>query len=113
MGTFYYNSKMEYKELGNTGMKVSVVGFGASPLGGVFGDVNEEEAIKTVKRALELGINFIDVSPYYGITKAETVLGKALKGIPRDSYYLATKVGRYGGDEFDFSADRVIKSVDE
>jgi aryl-alcohol dehydrogenase-like predicted oxidoreductase len=62
---------------------------------------------------LDLGINFIDVSPYYGLTKAETVLGKALKGIPRDRYYLATKVGRYGGNQFDFSAERVAASVDE
>ena len=50
------------------------------------------------------------MSPYYGLTVAETVLGKALKGIPRDSYVLATKVGRYGDDEFDFSAERVVAS---
>ena len=48
--------------------------------------------------AVDNGINFIDVSPYYGHYKAETVLGKALKEIPRDKYYLSTKVGRYGKD---------------
>jgi aryl-alcohol dehydrogenase-like predicted oxidoreductase len=75
--------------------------------------VDESVAIRTVHTALELGINFIDVSPFYGYTKAEEVLGKALKGIPRDRYYLATKVGRYGDAEFDFSAERSAASVDE
>jgi L-galactose dehydrogenase len=104
---------MEYRQLGKTGLKVSVLSYGASSLGGVFHEIDEAQGIKTVHAALDLGINFIDVSPYYGLTKAETVLGKALKGIPRDRYYLATKVGRYGGDQFDFSAERVTASVDE
>jgi L-galactose dehydrogenase len=82
-------------------------------LGGVFHEIDEAQGIKTVHAALDLGLNFIDVSPYYGLTRAETVLGKALKGIARDRYYLATKVGRYGGDQFDFSAERVTASVDE
>jgi L-galactose dehydrogenase len=104
---------MEYRVLGNTGLKVSVLGFGASPLGGVFGEVDEQEGIRAVHTAVDLGVNFIDVAPYYGITLAETVLGKALKEIPRDKYYLSTKVGRYGTEDFDFSAARVIASVDE
>jgi aryl-alcohol dehydrogenase-like predicted oxidoreductase len=104
---------MDYHQLGQTGLKVSVLSYGASSLGGVFHEIDEDEGIKTVHAALDLGINFIDVSPYYGLTKAETVLGKALKGIPRDRYYLATKVGRYGRDQFDFSAERVAASVDE
>ncbi len=104
---------MQYRLLGKTGLKISALGFGASPLGGVFGAIDESEGIRAVHSAIDLGINFIDVSPYYGLTKAETVLGKALKQLPRDAYYLATKVGRYGQDEFDFSAQRVIASVDE
>jgi len=104
---------MEYRTLGKTGLKVSVLSYGASSLGSVFRQIDEAEGIRTVHEALDLGINYIDVAPYYGITRAETVLGKALKGIPRDRYYLATKVGRYGDDEFDFSAKRVIASVDE
>ncbi len=104
---------MEYRDLGKTGLKVSALGFGASPLGGVFGDIDEAKGIRTVHAAIDLGINFFDVSPYYGLTWAETVLGKALKEIPRDRYYVATKVGRYGADEFDFSARRVAVSVDE
>jgi aryl-alcohol dehydrogenase-like predicted oxidoreductase len=105
---------VEYRVLGKTGLKVSALGFGASSLGGgVFRPVEEPEAIRAVHTALDLGINIIDVSPFYGYTRAETVLGKALKGIPRDRYYLATKVGRYGDDEFDFSAKRVTASIDE
>ena len=104
---------MEYRTLGKTGLKVSALSFGASSLGGVFKPVDESVAIRTVHTALESGINFIDVSPFYGYTKAETVLGKALKGIPRDRYFLATKVGRYGDAEFDFSAKRSAASIDE
>ena len=104
---------MEYRPLGNTGLKVSVLGYGASPLGSVFRKINETDGIRTVHTALDLGINFIDVSPYYGLTKAEEVLGKALKTIPRDKFILATKVGRYGENQFDFSRKRVLSSVDE
>jgi len=104
---------MQYRILGKTGLKVSVLSYGASPLGSVFRDVDDAAGIKTVHTAIDLGINYIDCSPFYGNTKAETVLGKALKTVPRDDYYLATKVGRYGEDEFDFSAERVTRSVDE
>ncbi|GIV79647.1 MAG: oxidoreductase [Litorilinea sp.] len=104
---------MEYRILGKTGLRVSVLSYGASPLGSVFREVDEAEGIRAVHTALDLGINFIDVSPYYGLTRAETVLGKALRGIPRTQYVLATKVGRYGDQEFDFSAARVTASVEE
>jgi L-galactose dehydrogenase len=104
---------MHHRQLGKTGLAVSVLSFGASSLGGVFGDIDEEEGIRAVRAALDLGINFIDVSPYYGATRAETVLGRALRGIPRERYILATKVGQYGEGEFDFSAERVTRSLDE
>ncbi|HYK90581.1 MAG TPA: aldo/keto reductase [Acidobacteriota bacterium] len=104
---------MEYRTLGKTGFAVSKLSFGASSLGGVFREVDEAEGIRTVRVALDLGINFIDVSPYYGLTRAETVLGRALRGVRRDKYCLATKVGRYGVDVFDFSARRVTASIDE
>jgi len=104
---------MEYRILGKTGLSVSALSFGASTLGGVYGAIDETDAIRTVYTAIDLGINFIDTSPYYGVTKAETVLGKALKGIPRSAYILSTKVGRYDVDRFDFSVARVIASVEE
>lgn len=107
---------MRYTELGKTGMKVSHLCFGASSLGSVFRTTNEEESCKAVEAAIDGGINFIDVSPYYGHYKAETVLGKALKRIPRDKYYLSTKVGRYGKDgvnTWDYSGKRATESVYE
>ena len=105
---------MEYNELGLTGMKLSRLSFGASSLGGVFRTIKEDEAIQSVYTAVDNGINFIDVSPYYGHLKAETVLGKALKNIPRDKYYLSTKVGRYGKDgvnTWNYSAARAREVV--
>jgi len=104
---------MEYRTLGSTGLRVSALGYGASPLGGVFGAIDAAEGVRAVRTALDLGVNFIDVSPFYGATGAETVLGRALRGVDRSSYLLATKVGRYGEAEFDFSARRVVRSVDE
>ena len=107
---------MEYRELGQTGLKLSNLSFGASSLGSVFHETKEEESIKGVETALEGGLNFIDVSPYYGHYKAETVLGKALKRLPRDKFYLSTKVGRYGKDgknTWDYSAKRATESVYE
>lgn len=107
---------MEYRKLGKTGLEISNLSFGASSLGSVFHATKEESSIQAVETAVEGGINFIDVSPYYGHYKAETVLGKALQRIPRDKYYLSTKVGRYGKDgvnTWDYSAKRATESVYE
>ncbi|MDE6654968.1 MAG: aldo/keto reductase, partial [Muribaculaceae bacterium] len=107
---------MDYREIGKTGMKVSSLGFGASSLGGVFHSLKEEKGIEAVHTAVDAGINFIDVSPYYGHYKAETVLGKALRQIDRSRYYLSTKVGRYGKDgvnTWDYSGRRAKESVYE
>jgi L-galactose dehydrogenase len=103
------------RELGATGLRVTSIGYGCSPLGNLYGTVKEEEAIASVHEAARLGVNYFDVSPYYGDTLAETVLGKALKTmpIPRESFVVSTKCGRYGHNGFDFSAERVTRSVDE
>ncbi|KAL7206188.1 hypothetical protein ACSBR2_018991 [Camellia fascicularis] len=107
-------ANLELRSLGNTGLKLSSVGFGASPLGNVFGPVSEDDAFASVRDAFRLGINFFDTSPYYGGTVSEKVLGKALKamGVPRNEYIVSTKCGRYV-DGFDFSAERVTRSIDE
>lgn len=97
-------------------MKISHLAFGASSLGSVFHETKEAESIEAVVTAVEGGINFIDVSPYYGHYKAETVLGKALKYVPREKYFLSTKVGRYGKDgvnTWDYSGQRATESVYE
>jgi aryl-alcohol dehydrogenase-like predicted oxidoreductase len=107
---------MKYREIGKTGLKVSSLSFGASSLGGVFHSLREEDGIKAVHTAVDNGINFIDVSPYYGHEKAEIVLGKALKEIDRTKYYLSTKVGRYGKNGvnyWDYSKKKTVESVYE
>ena len=107
---------MIYNKIGDTGMCVSNLGFGASSLGGVFHGIREEQAMEAVHTALDGGINFIDVSPYYGYLKAENLLGKVLKEIKRERFVLSTKVGRYGKDEmnvWDYSGRRAKESVYE
>ena len=104
---------MRYRALGRTGVEVSILGLGGSPLGGVFGEVDTVECVRTVHAALDAGINYFDVAPFYGITRAESMLGRCLAGVPREKFVLSTKVGRYGEADFDFSAARVTRSVDE
>ena len=94
------------RRLGNTDLRVSILGFGASPLGNVFGVANPAEGVRAVHHAINEGINLFDVSPYYGLTLAEQRLGQALQG-RRAEVVLSTKCGRYGVDEFDFSPRRI------
>lgn len=103
---------MRYRRLGKTELNVSVIGFGASPLGNVFDDCDPAEGIRSVHCAIDLGINFFDVAPFYGLTLAETRLGEALIG-KRNNILLATKCGRYGLRDFDFSYQRILDSADE
>jgi L-galactose dehydrogenase len=103
---------MQFRPLGRTGLQLSALSFGASSLGQEFRPVDLTEALRSVHEALELGMNFIDTSPYYGRGLSECLLGIALRGIPRDRYYLGTKLGRYAPAQFDFSARRVIESVE-
>lgn len=118
--------------VGNTGLEITRLGMGTAPLGGLFDDVPEARALDAVKRALALGINFFDTAPLYGFGKSESYLGKALAGVSRSSYILATKAGRLlipvdpaERDQhefknplsykpvFDFSYDGVMRSVEE
>ena len=105
---------MEYRELGKTGLDVSVLSFGASSLGAVFHEITIDECIETVHQALDGGINFIDVAPAYGGTLAELNLGRALRGVRRECYILATKIGSYSearGD-YDYSRAATERSVE-
>jgi aryl-alcohol dehydrogenase-like predicted oxidoreductase len=103
---------MEQRQLGKTNLKLPVLSFGASSLGAEFRQVDLNEALRSVRVALDLGMNFIDTSPFYGRGMSEVLLGIALKGVPRDSYTLGTKLGRYDVAHFDFSARRVAESID-
>ena len=104
---------MKIVSLGNTGIQVPVLAMGAASLGSIYHPVSQQQANETVSATLENGVNYFDVAPYYGLTKAETALGKALQGIPRHQYTLATKVGRYGDSLWDFSREATLRSIDE
>ncbi len=103
---------MQKRPLGKTGLEMSSLSFGASSLGQEFRSVDLNEALASVRAALDVGMNFIDTSPFYGRGMSEVLLGVALRGVPRDSYLLGTKLGRYDLAHFDFSARRVVESVD-
>ena len=103
---------MQTRRLGQTDLHLPVLSFGASSLGAEFRSVTLDEALGSVRVALDCGLNLIDASPFYGRGMSEVLLGIALQGVPRDSYLLCTKLGRYDLAHFDFSARRVAESID-
>jgi len=103
---------MQTRRLGQTDLHLPILSFGASSLGAEFRSVTLDEALASVRVALDCGLTLIDTSPFYGRGMSEVLLGIALKGVPRDSYTLCTKLGRYDLTHFDFSAKRVAESVD-
>src|SRR6185436_13300400 len=103
---------MQTRPLGKTGLQVPILSFGASSLGQEFRQVSLDEALRSVRVALDHGLNFIDTSPFYGRGMSEVLLGLALRDVPRERYLLGTKLGRYDANHFDFSARRVVESID-
>jgi aryl-alcohol dehydrogenase-like predicted oxidoreductase len=103
---------MQRRILGKTGLSLPILSFGASSLGQEFRAVSLSEAVESVHAALDCGLNFVDTSPFYGRGMSEVLLGIALRGVPRDSFTLCTKLGRYDLAHFDFSARRVAESID-
>ena len=103
---------METRPLADTGLDLSVLSFGASSIGAEFRRIDVAEALRCVKVALDRGMNYIDTAAYYGRGMSEVMLGQVLPEIPRDSYTLSTKLGRYAPQHFDFSARRVAESID-
>jgi len=115
----------------------SKLGFGAAPLGNMFRDIPEDEALATVEAAWNDGIRYFDNAPFYGAGLAEIRMGEALKGKPRDAYVISTKVGRVVLDELedgprdngekgsvfahgrankvinDYSADATLRSIED
>ncbi|HEV2247659.1 MAG TPA: aldo/keto reductase [Terriglobia bacterium] len=119
-------------QIGKTRLRVTRLGLGGAPLGGLFEDVRGVAAVATIRRALEMGINFFDTAPLYGHGKSEKWMGQGLAGIPSGSRVLGTKVGRVlepvepgtlEKDEFDnpapfrpvfdFSYEGVMRSFNE
>jgi L-galactose dehydrogenase len=103
---------MRYRRLGKTNLNVSVLSFGSSPFGNVYGNTTMEQIQRAVDLAVDHGVNLFDSSPYYGLTLAEERLGKALEG-KRNKVVLATKCGRYDVTKFDFSRSSVRRSVED
>lgn len=99
--------------LGADGPDVSALALGGASLGGVYDEVSQAQANAVVAAALETGVNLIDVAPYYGATRAEAVLGVALRGVAREDFVLMTKVGRRGDKSWDFTREAVLRSLDE
>lgn len=100
------------RKLGQTDLQLPILSFGASSLGQEFRNVTLDEVFASIRTALELGMNLIDTSPFYGRGMSEVLLGVALRDVPRDQYTICSKLGRYDIDHFDFSAKRVAESVD-
>ncbi len=103
---------MQTRRLGKTDLHLPLLSFGASSLGQEFRNVTLDAALQSVRVALDCGLNFIDTSPFYGRGMSEVLLGLALRDVPRESYLLCTKLGRYDLAHFDFSARRVAESID-
>ena len=122
---------LEKATLGSSGLRVTRLGLGCASIGGLYGDIPDDQAVSVVHRALSLGLNLLDTAPLYGAGKSEIRLGQALVGVPRDSYVLASKVGRVlvpteqdqqvGAFKdpapyqpvFDFSYDGVMRSFED
>jgi D-threo-aldose 1-dehydrogenase len=120
------------RRLGRSKIEVTRLGFGTAPLSGFRGAIPEDEAIGCAVVSYDAGVNLFDTSPYYGFGRAELRLGAALRDMPRSSYVLSTKVGRYmrpirqgevieglrpGGlpfvQTFDYSYDGTMRSIEQ
>nr|XP_022919108.1 L-galactose dehydrogenase-like [Onthophagus taurus] len=101
--------KMKYSIFGDTGMQVSKLSLGCAEFSSIYGDYSEDNCKATLIKSLKSGINYLDTAYWYGQNTSQEVLGRCLKDVPRSSYYLATKVGRYEQDPkemFDFSSEK-------
>ena len=85
---------MEYRDLGETGMRVSAVSLGTWAIGGTWGTVSDEESIRTLHRAVDLGVNFLDTADVYGDGRSESLISRLLKERKDDEIFVATKAGR-------------------
>jgi L-galactose dehydrogenase len=96
---------VQYRELGRTGLKVSVLSLGSAAFGEQYGKLSTVDVEMCVRAAIDAGVNLIDTSAYYGKGLAESRLGDVLGAIPqgRDKVYLCTKAGRLDRNDFDFT----------
>jgi len=122
------------RQIGNTSLNVSTLGFGAASMGNLYQAVSDDDAQATLSAAIDLGMNLFDTSPRYGLGLSERRVGDALRGQAKDSYILSTKVGRiltpdtkadltklrYGFDtpmpfdaQYDYTYDGIRKSFED
>jgi aryl-alcohol dehydrogenase-like predicted oxidoreductase len=85
---------MRYRELGRTGWRVSEISFGAWAIGGSWGSVDDADSLAALRRAIELGVNFIDTADVYGDGRSERLIAESLRDFPGQRLYVATKAGR-------------------
>src|SRR4051794_21839220 len=102
---------MHRRPLGRTGLSVSALSLGGVAFGDMYGALGPGEADRCVRRAVDLGVNLIDTSPYYGQTRSEAVLGPIMTNGLRDKVYLCSKAGRNGFADFDFTPAAMERSV--
>jgi aryl-alcohol dehydrogenase-like predicted oxidoreductase len=104
---------MQYRALGNTGMEVSAIGFGAWAIGGSWGPQNESDSLAALHRAIDLGVNFIDTAAGYGNGKSERLIAQVLKDRP-ERVYVATKTpplpGNWPPSPYDIAEERYPES---
>jgi aryl-alcohol dehydrogenase-like predicted oxidoreductase len=85
---------LEYRDLGQTGLRVSEISLGTWAFGGDWGTVGEDDAYAALNRAVDLGVNFIDTADVYGDGRSEKLIGRLLKDRPNDEILVGTKAGR-------------------
>ncbi len=123
----------QLREIGNTGLRVTCLGFGGASLGNMYRPADADEAVRAISSAYRRGVRYFDTAPMYGFGKSERIFGAALKDLPRESFVLSSKVGRLilkgtpsAGSEktpfvdlpglhpvFDYSRDGVLRSIEE
>ena len=112
---------MRYRELGRTGWRVSEISFGAWAIGGSWGSVDDTDSLAALRRAIELGVNFIDTADVYGDGRSERLIAEALRDFPGQRIYVATKAGRrlaphvaagYTRENITAFVDRSLRNLD-
>lgn len=114
-GPHFHVHCCRYRKFGRSRRLISQLSLGATSFGNIYGTFSSEQPCHDVLlTAIKAGVNLIDTAPWYGHGTSESILGRGLKAIPRQAYYLSTKVGRYGPhvlEMFDFTFERTIASV--
>ena len=106
---------IETRKLGQNGPELTTIGFGAWAAGGPWkvgwGPQSDEDSVAAIRRSIELGVNWIDTAAIYGLGHSEEVVGRAIKGIPREQLFIATKCGRAMHEDTSLHSDLRPESI--